>query len=77
VKRVILNIQDNLYEPIISILEHLGKENVEIVSTEKILNFNNNLNFRIKKIIAKKDIKPFKNIKDPVKWQREQRNEWE
>ena len=79
-KRVTLNIQDNLYGPIISLLEHLGKDKVEIVSSEKISETSENseysLNAEIKKILSQKNIKPFKKIKDPVKWQREQRNEW-
>lgn len=76
-KRVTLNIQDSLYDPIISLLKHLGKDKVEIVSSEKISNLNEvSLNSRIKSVLAKTDIKTFKNIKDPVKWQREQRDEW-
>ena len=76
-KRVTLNIQDSLYDSIISLLKHLGKDKVEIVSSEKISKRNEvSLNARIKKVLAQTNIKTFKNIKDPVKWQREQRDEW-
>lgn len=76
-KRVTLNIQDSLYDPIISLLKHLGKDKVEIISSEKISTLNEvNLNTRIKNVLAQTNIKTFKNIKDPVKWQREQRDEW-
>lgn len=76
-KRVTLNIQDNLYDPIISLLEHLGRDKVEIVSSEKIsTKAEYSLNVKIKEILSQNKIKPFKKIKDPVKWQREQRDEW-
>lgn len=76
-KKVTLNIQDNLYDPIMSLLEHLGKDKVEIISSEKILkNTEHSLNAGIKEILSQKKIKPFKKIKDPVKWQRDQRDEW-
>ena len=76
-KRVTLNIQDSLYDSIISLLKHLGKDKVEIVSSEKISKRNEvSLNARIKILLAQTNIKTFKKIKDPVKWQREQRDEW-
>jgi len=76
-KRVTLNIHDNLYDPIISLLEQLGKDKVEIISSEIIsTNKGYSLNDRIKKLLSQKNIKPFKKIKDPVRWQREQRDEW-
>jgi len=76
-KRVTLNIQDNLYDPIISLLEQLGKDKVEIVSSEKVPGLNDcTLNSKIKDILARPGVKPFKKIKDPLKWQREQRDEW-
>jgi len=76
-KRVTLNIQDNLYDPIISLLEQLGKDKVEIISSEKVsINTENSLNAKIKKLLSMESNKPFKKIKDPVKWQREQRDEW-
>lgn len=76
-KRVILNIQDNLYDPIINLLEQLGKEKVEIVSSEIIhAHESKNLKIEIKKILKSLTVQAFKKIEDPVKWQREQRNEW-
>lgn len=76
-KRVILNIQDNLYDPIISLLEQLGKDKVEIISSEKVsTNAEYNLKAKIKEILSRENHMPFKKIKDPVKWQREQRDEW-
>ncbi len=73
-KRITINIQDSLYDPMISLFEQLGKDKVEIVSTEKQLN--NNLNIKIKKLLSQTSIEIFKEIKDPIKWQREQRDEW-
>lgn len=73
-KRITIKIQDSLYDPMISLFEQLGKDKIEIVSTEKQLN--NNLKIKIKKLLSQTSIKIFKEIKDPIKWQREQRDEW-
>lgn len=76
-KRVILNIQDNIYDPVINMLELLGRDKVEIVSSEKISGMDKqSLISSINKILDQKDFKYFKNINNPVKWQKEQRDEW-
>jgi len=76
-KRVTIDIQDNIYDPVISFLELLGKERVEIVSSEVISDSKNQpLNIKIKKLLSDKSTRPFKKIENAVAWQREQRNEW-
>ncbi len=76
-KRLIINIQDNLYDPIIILLKHLGKDKVEIISSETLSDGKKSpLNAKIKDILAKNKTKLFRDIKDPVAWQREERNEW-
>jgi len=74
-KRVILNIQDNIYDPVINMLELLGRDKVEIVSSEIIPGMNEqSLISSIKKILDQKDFRYFKKINDPVEWQRKQRD---
>jgi hypothetical protein len=76
-KRVTINIQDNSYDPVINMLKLLGKDKVEIISSEVISDADEQpLNIKIKKLLSQKKGEPFKNIKDPVKWQRDERDEW-
>jgi len=77
-QRVTLDIQDGMYEHIMYILQHLEKDKVKIVSKEKIgLKKKKSLKNDLKRLITQHKTEVFKDFKDPVQWQREQRDEWQ
>ncbi len=77
-QRVTLDIQDNMYEHIMYLLQHLEKGKVKIVSKEKIdSKKKKSLKNDLKKLINQNKMEVFKDLKDPVQWQREQRDEWQ
>ncbi|GEM_PF-6931124 len=77
-KRVTINIQDGSCDPVINMLKLSGKDKVEIVSLEVISNTDEQpLNTKIKNLLSLRKGEPFKSIQDPVKWQRNERDEWE
>ena len=67
-KKIILKIDDNIYEKIIFLLKKLKIEGFEI--EEESTKSNKTIDFSLYKIPS------LKKIKDPVKWQRTIREEW-
>ncbi len=77
-QRVTLDIQDNMYEHIMYLLQHLEKGKVKIISKEKINpKKKKSLKNDLKKLINQNKSEVCKDLKDPVQWQREQRDEWQ
>lgn len=64
-----LKIADDIYNHIMFLLNSQDKEKLEIEEIES--KTENGLDF------SKYKIKSFKNIKDPVQWQQNIRNEWQ
>jgi hypothetical protein len=75
-QRVTLDIQDSVYDHIMYLLQHLEKGRVKIVSKEEIDLEKRSLKDDLKNLITQNKMKAFKDLKDPVQWQREQRDEW-
>jgi hypothetical protein len=68
-----LNVGDGIYSHLMFFLENLKTNQLEIVENKKKdeIQKDENIDFSKFKIDA------FKNIKDPLKWQKEIRSEWE
>ncbi len=70
-----LNIHDKIYNHIMFLLKSMDKEDLKIVEDRDLQEIQNTKQ-SIKKLFANKDFEVFKSIKDPMKWQEEQRLEW-
>jgi len=67
-----LNISDEAYSHVMFLLKSLNKKEIEIIEDNK----GSFTKEKILKLLNQNEIKVFANINDPVKWQKEQRNEW-
>ncbi len=67
---ITLNVKDIFYKPVISFLKHWDNENITIVEDKKIEN--STRKNRIKKLLEENN-NLFKDIKNPLEWQKEQR----
>jgi hypothetical protein len=75
-KTIKIDINDSVYEHILFFLKSLPSNLVkiqEVNSKESKIDTKK----KIEEIFSKNDIVAFKDIEDPVKWQRELRDEWE
>ena len=70
-----LKVQDSVYSHIMYLLKSLNQKEIEIIE-DKALNQEQNTKQAIKDLFEKKNVRLFNAIKDPVKWQRQQREEW-
>jgi len=68
--RLILDINDNVLDKIFYVLNNLPKNDVKVVSNTPIKD-------DVLIDFSQYNIKSLKEIKDPVSWQNELRNEWE
>ncbi|NWF66932.1 MAG: hypothetical protein HXX81_05640 [Campylobacterales bacterium] len=68
-----LKVEDNIYQNIMFLLSNLNVKGLQIdeITTSK------QQKSEIKKLFQNKKIELFKNINNPVDWQRKQRDEWE
>jgi len=75
-KTIKIDINDSVYEHILFFLKSLPSNLVKI---QELNNKESKIDTkkRIEEIFSKNDIVAFKDIEDPVKWQRELRDEWE
>ncbi len=71
-QRVTLDIQDSVYDHIMYLLQHLEKGRVKIVSKEEIALKKRSLKDDLKKLITENKAEAFKDLKDPVQWQRDE-----
>jgi len=65
-----LSVQDNVYEHVMFLLKNLNTKDIEIIEDKVVLNESNNIDF------SKYKVKAFQDIQDPLKWQKEIREEW-
>ncbi len=72
-RTVRLSIKDSIYQNVIFLLESLREKGVEI---EEIKPVNMSKKESLKHLLDNSDVKIFEDIKDPIKWQRSIRDEW-
>ena len=70
-----LKVQDSIYSHIKYLLKSLNKKEIEIIE-DKPLEQEHNTKQAIKELFEKKNVHLFSSIKDPVKWQQQQREDW-
>ena len=70
-----LTMEDNIYHNIMFMLRNLQSKGLEI---EEINEDSSTLNTKskIKELFSNHNIEVFKSIDDPIKWQKNQRDEW-
>ena len=70
-----LKVQDSIYSHIMYVLKSLNKKEIEIIE-DKPLEQEHNTKQAIKELFEKKNVHLFSSIKEPVKWQQQQREDW-
>ncbi len=68
-----LQIEDSIYKNIMFLLTNLKLKGLEI-KEESVINLTTRE--KVKDLFKRKQANIFKDIEDPVKWQKEQRDEW-
>ncbi|WP_198305549.1 hypothetical protein [Arcobacter vandammei] len=68
-----LNIQDSVYKNVMFVLESFKEKGVQI---EEITKLNKNKKETLKDFLEKSEVEVFKDLKDPVAWQKSIRDEW-
>jgi hypothetical protein len=74
-RTVKLNIKDNIYQNVMFVLESFKEKGVQIEEVTK-LNKNQKDKETLKDFLTNSKIEVFKNIKDPIAWQKSIRDEW-
>ncbi|MGJ0302705.1 hypothetical protein NG764_11615 [Aliarcobacter cryaerophilus] len=74
-RTVKLNIKDNIYQNVMFVLESFKEKGVQIEEITK-LNKNQKDKETLKDFLTNSKIEVFKNIKDPIAWQKSIRDEW-
>lgn len=71
--RLVLDVNDSVMDKIVYFLNHLPQKDVKIVKDEVLV-----LQQKEQKILdfSNFHVNAFKNIDDPVAWQKKQREEW-
>ena len=72
-KTIKIEVNEKIYDYIIFFLKNLPKNMVKIYEEKK----NRGNGDEIKNIFKKSDLVAFQDIKDPVAWQQEIRDEWQ
>ena len=67
-----INIPDEAYSHVMFLLKSLNDKGIEIIEDNK----ESGTKEKVLKLLHQNGIKAFADIKDPVKWQKKQRNEW-
>lgn len=70
-----LNIKDSIYQNVMFVLESFKEKGVQIEELTKV-DKNQKNKETLKDFLANSKIEVFKDIKDPVDWQKSIRNEW-
>jgi hypothetical protein len=73
---ITLEVNDSMYEHFLYLLKQLNPKEVKVIE-EKQCEKDTSLKQKLHKLFDETDITAFKNIDDPVAWQRLQREEWE
>ena len=71
-KTINIEVNDTIYEHIMFFLKNLPKDMIRFNKKEKI-----STKDEVKKLFEKSDIEVFKEVKDPLVWQKSIRDEWE
>ena len=73
-----IEVSNSIYEHIIFFLQSLPKNLISISHEKKINNTStHSIKLQIEELFNSSDITAFKEIKDPVSWQKSMRDEWE
>ena len=72
---ITLQVQDSMYEHFSYLLKNLNPKEIKVVD-EKLSKPNLSLKSELQELFNNSNITAFKNISDPVEWQRKQRDEW-
>jgi len=70
-----LKIQDSIYSHIMYLLKNLNPQEIEIIEDKEVTH-GEDIKSSIKELINTQKEKRFGVIKDPMKWQQQQRDEW-
>ncbi len=68
-----LNVTDNVYKHLIFLLKNINPEELEIIEDKLITKSTKDL---IKEHFSSQNIELFKDIEDPLLWQKNQRENW-
>jgi len=72
---ITLQVKDSMYKHFLYLIKNLNPQEISVVE-EKTFEKNTLLRVELHKLFDNTNITPFKNIDDPVEWQRKQRDEW-
>ena len=72
---ITLQVKDSMYEHFLYLLKNLNPKEIKVVD-EKLSKPNLSLKSELQELFNNSDITVFKDIADPVAWQKEQRDEW-
>ncbi|HIP61815.1 MAG TPA: hypothetical protein EYG98_04595 [Sulfurovum sp.] len=72
---VTLEIKDSMYEHFLYLIKNLNSKEITVVK-ESLSDTHIPLKQELHKLFDEAGIDAFKEIKDPVAWQRKQRDEW-
>ncbi len=72
---ITLQVKDSMYEHFLYLLKNLNPKEISVIE-EKPSKIRTPLKQELHKLFDGTDITAFKNINDPVEWQRKQRDEW-
>ncbi len=72
---ITVQVNDSMYEHFIYLLKNLNSKEVKVIA-EKVLEKDTGLNQKFHTLFNEANVTAFKDITDPVAWQRAQRDEW-
>ena len=73
-----IEVSNSIYEHIIFFLQSLPKNFISISHEHKIHNHStNSVKSQMEELFKSSNITAFKEIKDPISWQKSMRDEWE
>jgi hypothetical protein len=72
---ITLQVKDSMYEHFLYLLKNLNPKEITVID-EKLSKTSGSLKKELHKLFEETNIKAFKDIEDPVEWQRKQRDEW-
>ena len=72
---ITLEVKDSMYEHFLYVLKNLNPQEITVVE-ETISKPKISLKHDISKLFESLDVTAFKNIDDPIAWQKQQRDEW-
>ncbi len=70
-----LQVNDNMYEHFLYLLKNLNPKEISVIEEHPVKN-EKSIKSALEKLLINNKVPVFEKIDDPVKWQREQRDEW-